>query len=419
MKFQKINKYQIIDIIGKGSMGVVYKCIDTVLNRYVALKTMNIQLMGDENLKNRFYREAKILAELNHPNIVQVYELKEYENLCYIVMEYVEGESLKHVIESKKPLSTISKLEIVRQIASGVSYAHSKGVIHRNLKPANIIIREDGVTKILDFGVAKLKTSSITSKGSVLGTIAYMAPEQLKGEQIDERVDIFAIGVIMYEMFSYKKPFNATGITEVMYKIVNKMPDYIPRANKDINYIIFKSLAKNPEERYKSAEQLMEAVEELIKKQNIKKEKIKNKMDFSITTQIKKVQKEIEKMKELRNEIEEHLLNAKQLLKQEKLKKAIEEAKAVLELDNANQDAEAIIEKANRLLVLKQEEEKMKAKWVKERLTEANHHFNSGNLIKACEISESILKIDPSNHDARVIKSICIKKIKEFLKRIE
>ncbi len=419
MKIRKINKYEIVDVIGQGSMGVVYKCIDTVLNRYVALKTLNLQLASNPEIRERFYREAKILANLTHTNIVQVYELKEFENFCYIVMEYLEGESLKSIITNKKPLSHLSKLEIARQIASGIAYAHSKGVIHRDLKPANIFIREDGVVKILDFGVAKLATSDMTAKGTILGTISYMAPEQLRGLDVDERSDIFSIGAIMYEMFSYNKPFHATSVTEVMSKIVNKTPDYIPRAPKDINGIIFKCLAKNPLERYQSAEELRTAIEELIAKQKQKKQKSKSFIDHSITSQILNVKEQIKKLKELKNKIDAHIKKAKQLLKEDNLKEAIKEAEKVLELDNANQEAEKIIEKAKRFLQLKQEQEKLKGKWIKEKLIEANEQYDSGNLIKACEICESILKVDPSNHDAKVIKSICIKKIKEFLERIE
>ena len=419
MKFRRINKYEIVDVIGQGSMGVVYKCIDTVLNRYVALKTLNLHFANNPEIKERFYREAKILANLTHTNIVQVYELKEFENFCYLVMEYLEGESLKSIISNKKPLSQLSKLEIARQIANGVSYAHSKGVIHRDLKPANIFIREDGVVKILDFGVAKLKTSNITTKGTILGTISYMAPEQLQGKEIDERADIFAIGAIMYEMFSYRKPFHATNITEIMQKIIHKSPDYIPRAPKNINEIIFKCLAKNPEERYQNADELKTEIEELIAKLKQKKQKSRSFIDHTITSQILNVKEQIKKLKELKRKIDTHINNAKQMLKEDKLEEAINEAKMVLELDNANQEAEKIIEKAKRFLELKKEQEKLKAKWIKEKLIEANEQYDKGNLIKACEICESILRVDPSNHDAKVIKSICIKKIREFLEKVE
>ena len=419
MKFRRINKYEIVDVIGQGSMGVVYKCIDTVLNRYVALKTLNLHFANNPEIRERFYREAKILANLTHTNIVQVYELKEFENFCYLVMEYLEGESLKSIIVNKKPLSRLSKLEIARQIANGVSYAHSKGVIHRDLKPANIFIREDGVVKILDFGVAKLKTSNITAKGTILGTISYMAPEQLQGKEIDERADIFAIGAIMYEMFSYHKPFHATSVTEIMHKIIYKSPDYIPRAPKNINEIIFKCLAKKPEERFQSADELKTAIEEIITKQKQKKQKSKSFIDHTITSQILNVKEQIKKLKELKRKIDTYINNAKMMLKEDKLEEAIKEAGKVLELDNANQEAEMIIQKAKRFLELKKEQEKLKAKWIKEKLIEANEQYDNGNLIRACEICESILKVDPSNHDAKVIKSISIKKIKEFLERVE
>ncbi len=419
MKVRKINKYEIVDVIGQGSMGVVYKCVDTVLNRYVALKTLNLQLADNPTIKERFFREAKILANLNHKNIVQVYELKEYRNFCYIVMEYLEGESLKEIIENKKPLSGLSKLEIARQIASGIAYAHSKGVIHRDLKPANIFLRDDGVVKILDFGVAKLKSSAITRRGAILGTISYMAPEQLKGLDIDERADIFSIGAIMYEMFAYKKPFYAKTITEIMDKIINSNPDNIPRATGDINAVIFKCLAKKPEERYQKAEDLIIAIEEIIAKQKQKKQKTRSFMDHTITSQILNVKEQIQKLHQMKKTIKQHIENAKFFLKKNQLNEAIKEAEKVLQLDNANQEAEEIIEKAKKFLKLREEQERLKVKWIKDKLSEAYSEKDNGNLIKACEICESILKIDPFNHDAKVIKSICVKKIKEFLERIE
>ena len=157
----KIGRYEILDVLGQGSMGVVYQCRDTVLNRPVALKTMNLGLSGNEEVKERFYREGKTLGELNHTNIVTVYELNEFGSTCFIVMELLVGKSLDHMIEDHQDLSIMTKLEIVRQLCNGVVFAHSRGVIHRDLKPANVFIRDDGVVKILDFGVAKLSSSKM------------------------------------------------------------------------------------------------------------------------------------------------------------------------------------------------------------------------------------------------------------------
>jgi len=419
MKHRKIGRYEIIDVIGQGSMGVVYKCLDSVLNRYVALKTMNIENSSDANIKERFYREGKTLGELQNKNIVSVYELNEFSNLCYIVMELLEGQSLDKLISLKDKLSKVAKLEILRQICNGVSFAHSKGVIHRDLKPANIFLREDGVIKILDFGVAKLASSNMTHSGVVLGTISYMAPEQLMGEEIDERADIFSIGTIMYELFSHNKPFDGESITEIMGKLINTKPGEIKGLDKGINMIISRALEKNRDKRYGSVKEIRQHIEQILELEKKKHTKSKTMIDKTITSRIKDVKQQLKKIEKIKEEIKERLAKAKVYMKHGSFDNAIDECKVILKLDNVHRDAENILEQATKMKKIKAEEEIHKQRWIKEKLIEAQQKLEEKHLIKAFELCESILKVDNKTNDAKVIRSVCMKKLRDFLEKHE
>lgn len=365
MSNRRIGRYEIVDILGQGAMGVVYKCRDSVLDRYVALKTMNLGLNTNPEVKERFYREGKTLGELTHNNIVSVFELNEFGNTCFIVMEYLEGQSLDQLISSRQELATITKLEIIRQICDGVAFAHSGGIIHRDLKPANVLIRDDGVVKILDFGVAKLASSHMTKSGVILGTVSYMAPEQLMGEEIDERADVFSIGAMMYELFAYKKPFDGDTISQVMGQIINTQPGNIHGVDKSINLIISKALQKQRDERFQTVREMISSLEQLLMMEKRKRVKAQTFIDKTITSQIKDVRKQLRKIEEMKQQIGTHLDEASLALKQGRFADAIDSAKEVLKLDNAHQKAEKILEHATKYMELKQEEEKHKMKWVR------------------------------------------------------
>jgi len=419
MSQRRIGRYEILDVLGQGSMGVVYKCRDTVLNRYVALKTMNLGLSYNPDLKERFYREGKTLGTLNHTNIVSVYELNEFGATCYIVMEYLEGTSLDQLIDDHQELATMTKLEIIRQTCNGVIFAHEKGVIHRDLKPANIFLREDGLIKILDFGVAKLATSKMTKSGVILGTVAYMAPEQLMGETIDERADLFSIGAIMYELFSYQKPFAGDTITQVMGSIINTRPGEIKGVDKSINFLIQHALEKERDRRYQTVKELRTNVEQLLEFEKKKRIRSRNIIDKTITSQIQDVKVQLKKIELIKEEIREQLDKAQLALKEDRFEDAIRAAELVLKRDNAHQKAEKILAHAKKYQELKKEEEKHKLRWIHDRLSEAQEAMDNEHHMHACELCESILKVDDQNSDAKVIKAVCIKKIRDFLEKVE
>ena len=258
---QKIGKYEITGILGRGGMGVVYRAEDKRIGRKVAIKTLTEGFSGQPEMLERFYREAQA-GILQHPNIVIVYDLGDEEGTPFIVMEFVEGEPLDKLINSGRLTSLIDKLSIIEQVCLGLGYAHRRGVVHRDIKPANVIVQPDGHAKIVDFGIARVQSSSVegglTRTGNVIGTIHYIAPERLKGQPFDGRSDLFAVGVMLYLMLTGQLPFSGEDMT-VLQKLVNEphppLATYLNQYPKEIDAIVDRALAKDPEQRYSTAEE--------------------------------------------------------------------------------------------------------------------------------------------------------------------
>jgi len=257
-----ISHYKIIEKLGSGGMGVVYKAQDTKLDRFVALKFLPPHLGQDEENKKRFIYEAKAASALDHPNICTIYEIDETEDgRMFIAMACYEGASLKDRIEGGA-LGIDATLDIAIQIAQGLAKAHSKEIIHRDIKPANVLITEDGTVKIVDFGLAKLAgRTMLTKEGTTLGTIAYMSPEQTQGTEVDHRTDIWALGVVLYEMLTGDHPFKGDYEQAVMYSIMNEDPEPLRKVNPavppELEQIVNRSLQKKPESRYSPAAEML------------------------------------------------------------------------------------------------------------------------------------------------------------------
>ena len=256
-----INKYKIEDVVGRGGMGIVYKAEDTKLKRHVALKFLPPELTQDEEARERFVLEARSAAALSHPNICTIHEINEEEGRSFISMEYVKGQSLKERI-NQGPLKTEEALKIAIQVAEGLEEAHKKGIVHRDIKSANIMITEKGQAKVMDFGLAKVKGGTLlTREGTTLGTVAYMSPEQARGEEVDQRTDIWSLGVVMYEMLSGDFPFKGDREASILYSVVHEEPKPIKEIKSDlppeIQQIIGRALKKKPESRYASAEEML------------------------------------------------------------------------------------------------------------------------------------------------------------------
>jgi serine/threonine protein kinase/Flp pilus assembly protein TadD len=256
-----ISHYKILDKLGEGGMGVVYKAQDTKLDRIVALKFLPKHLISDPVEKERFVHEAKAASALNHPNITTIYEIDEFEGQMFIAMEYCEGMTLKQIIE-KETLSIKKVLDVGIQICEGLAIAHEKGIVHRDIKSANIMLTPRGQVKIMDFGLAKLKgATKLTETRSTLGTAAYMSPEQAQGEEVDQRSDIFSFGVVLYELLTGHLPFGGEHTAAIIYSIINEEPQPLARFNNQIpaklEDIVFKALAKDKEERYQHIDDLL------------------------------------------------------------------------------------------------------------------------------------------------------------------
>jgi eukaryotic-like serine/threonine-protein kinase len=266
MSLQNIGRYEILSELGRGAMGLVYKAKDPTIGRIVALKTMRLDVHGleAEDMLRRFRNEAQAVGVLNHLNIVTIYDAAEQDKIFYIAMEYIEGTTLHQLLAQKRVLSTEEIIRFARQICAGLDYAHSNGIVHRDVKPANIMITTAGTVKIMDFGIAKTG-GSVTSTGQVLGTPNYMSPEQVKGKTLDGRSDLFSLGVVLYEMLTGEKPFVGQNVTTIIYKIVNEQPtpprDLDVTIHPGLSAIVTKALAKSPDDRYQTGAELIRDLE--------------------------------------------------------------------------------------------------------------------------------------------------------------
>jgi eukaryotic-like serine/threonine-protein kinase len=273
---KRIGKYEVIDLLGRGGMGLVYRAFDRQLNREVAIKTLTEGFSGDEEMLKRFYQEAAKTGALKHQNIVTVYDLGEQDGFPYIVMEYLSGDPLDRLIQSGKSQSLAFKLKIVEQVCYALGYAHRNDVIHRDVKPANVIVQSDGVVKLLDFGIARQEKTEghLTRTGHVIGTLQYMAPERLRNAAFDGRSDIFSVGVMMYQLLTGQLPF--TGDYSIVQKILTeKHPPlslYIEKYPLALDAILDCALAKSPDDRYSSAEEMaaeIGSVEQELRKEQV------------------------------------------------------------------------------------------------------------------------------------------------------
>jgi serine/threonine protein kinase len=252
----RVGHYELRELLGEGGIGRVYAGFDTVLEREVAIKSLRPELLNDSNFLARFRAEATSLARLNHPNVTTVHALVTEGRNLYMVMERVRGETLEDLLKRRNgPLGMREALSIIGQAADGLSYAHSMGVFHRDVKPANLMITEGGLLKIMDFGIARARGSQrLTRDGSIVGTLAYMAPEQLRGEPGDERSDLYSLAIVLYEILSGSVPFSGGSDYDLMQAQINERPpplgSTIPGVAGRVERALMKALAKKPDQRF-------------------------------------------------------------------------------------------------------------------------------------------------------------------------
>ncbi len=257
-----LGRYEVVGEIGQGAMGVVYKARDPLIDRIVAIKTINLNLADDEKeeYEGRFYQEAKAAGRLSHQNIVTVFDVGKSGDIAYIAMEYLQGRELRDILDEEKQLPVEQALDIVIQVAQGLAYAHEHNIIHRDVKPSNIMVVRDGHVKITDFGIARMESASVrTQTGMVLGSPKYMSPEQVTGKHLDQCSDVFSLGVMLYEMLAGQVPFAGENVNAIMYQIINTTPPPPSTLNSKVpnmlNFIVAKALSKDVANRYQSAKE--------------------------------------------------------------------------------------------------------------------------------------------------------------------
>ncbi len=317
---KKLGKYEVLGELGHGAMGVVYRARDPIINRLVALKTITTGLASDPALLERFYREAQSAGGLQHPNIVTIYDMGEAADLPYIAMELVEGENLEQIIARRTPLPLTLKLTYAMQACRAFDYAHKRGIVHRDIKPGNVMLGKDGNVKVVDFGIARVLENSKTQTGMLIGTFAYMSPEQYHGEHADERSDIWSFGILLYELLTYQRPFMRPTPAGLMNAICNEEPTplstHIPDIPPELQVVMSKVLQKSPTERYQSMEDLLLELDPVLR---------------TLQTQF----------------VVDLVSQSRQLIEQNEYTQARDLLRQALQVESSNSQARNLLEKAN------------------------------------------------------------------------
>src|SRR5215468_6788432 len=257
----RFGKYQVLERIGRGGMGTIFKAHDPVLDRLVALKVISPEVEVTDELRTRFFREAKACAKLNHPNIVTVYDMGEDEGRLFIVMELLEGEELRQIIKASHVLNLEDKISVMLEVCSGLHYAHQKGIIHRDMKPGNIFLQKTGHVKILDFGIALIAATEpgLTRTGLIMGTLRYISPEQVRG-RVDQRSDMFSIGSVFYELLTSRPPFLGDDAMQLLEQLRTEDPpppnQIDPAIPPELTAIVQRAMRKEPADRFRDLEEM-------------------------------------------------------------------------------------------------------------------------------------------------------------------
>jgi eukaryotic-like serine/threonine-protein kinase len=370
----KLGKYELIQELGRGAMGIVYRARDPIINRLVALKTITKGVAEDPNMLQRFYREAQSAGGLQHPNIVTIYDMGEEAGTPYIAMELVEGESLEQLIGSRPDLPLSLKLTYAIQACRAFEYAHKRGIIHRDIKPANVMLSKEGIVKVVDFGIARVVKTSKTQTGMLIGTFAYMAPEQYHGEHADERSDLWSFGVLLYELVSYQRPFRGDAPAILMHGICDQdfepLCAVCPESPPELEAVLSRVLQKSPMDRYQSMEDLLLELDPICR-------------GLQSATVAKLVE------------------HGHELVRQGDYPQAREILRQALQVESTNTQARSLLDKVNtelrRILI------RPKAQEMVER---GRAHLEQGRIQEARAESESALRLDPSFEPAQELQQL-------------
>jgi len=421
---EHLGKYEIISEIGRGAMGAVYKARDPLIDRLVALKTITGS-SAKNNLLDRFYQEARSAGTLQHPNIVTIYELGHEKNTPFIAMEYLEGDSLDRIIEQKPVLPLSVKLGYIVRVCDALAYAHQHNVVHRDIKPANIMVTREGVVKVVDFGIARLTDMSMTQPNMMIGSRAYMSPQLYKGERADARADIWAVGVTLYELLAYRRPFVGDSEAELMFHIIYESPDDLkslsPECIDELVPIVNKMLAKKIEDRYQSMEDVLHALEpiwkaaqqttvsglladcrDLVAAKDLQRAQalLKKALHIDIgntqaKTMLERVTAELRRT-EILPRIQDHLSRGEGFLKAGQLREARAEAQAALGLDSKHELAQKLLADV--------EAAEAKVQQLEQRLRLTKQRLAEGALTEAAAALNQALELDSNSAQGQELK---------------
>ena len=406
-------------------MGVVYRARDPIINRLVALKTITTGLADDPKLLERFYREAQSAGGLQHPNIVTIYDMGDEENTPFIAMELIEGESLEQIIANRTNLPLVLKVTYALQACRAFDYAHKRGIIHRDIKPGNVMVNKERVVKVVDFGIARVLDTSKTQTGMLIGTFAYMSPEQYHGEHADERSDIWSFGVTLYELLCYKRPFSGENPASLMHSICQQEPrslsDLVPECPPAMAAIISKLLRKSPQDRCQSMEDLLlelepvykelqsRSVAELIDRsrqlivegefaqaRELLRESVKlDSANSQARALLEKVNAELRRIL-IRPKVLQHVEKAGALLSEGRIQEARAEVENGLQLDSSFEPAQELLKRI--------QHELDRAQTIAEWLRAIRQRLAEGMPDEAEALFAKLLELDPSNKNAGVLQ---------------
>ncbi|MGZ4787745.1 MAG: protein kinase domain-containing protein [Terriglobales bacterium] len=421
----RLGKYELLGELGRGAMGIVYRARDPIINRRVALKTITTGLSENPQLLERFYREAQSAGGLQHPNIVTVYDMGEASGIPYIAMEFIDGESLEGPISRQDKIPLALKLSWASQACQALDYAHKRGIIHRDIKPANLMVNSQGAVKVVDFGIARVLEASKTQTGMLIGTFAYMSPEQYQGEHADERSDIWSFGVLLYELLTYKRPFEGKTPAAVMHAICHLEPPaisaHIAECPAELQAVMERILMKSPMDRYQSMEdvlldldpickslqsitvkQWIVEAEQLYQGQQFTEARDRLKQALQVESSnhqarglLEKVNTELKRVM-VRPQVQSHLDKGLALLAEGKLQEAKLEAEACLDLDSRFGPAHDLQRQVS--------EEMERAQVVAGHLATARQQLAEGAPELVQTILANVFQLDPANTEARQLQ---------------
>jgi eukaryotic-like serine/threonine-protein kinase len=423
---KKIGKYEILDVLGKGGMGVVYKAIDPSIGRLVAIKMITSNFADDPGFLKRFYREAQSTGKLQHPNIVIVHDLGEHEGNPFLVMEFLEGVSLDTIIREERPLPLIEKLNLIIQGCNGLQYAHERNVVHRDIKPGNLmVLNQSNTVKIVDFGIARIEDDgNVTLPSQVIGTIQYMSPEQINGKPVDGRSDVFSMAVVLYQLLTFKLPFSGKDTGSTLLKIINEpsspLSKYLQTYPPELDLILQRGLAKSREDRYQTAEEFasdLTQVQEQLRRAAVSEyllvaEDLLARGELSKAReqclQILRVDRQNNRGKELLQEVQQRvkkqqrgeqaqqlLANAQEASAAQEFDRALLYLEQAIELDSENQELRSLRESVT--------EARTRAEQRRNAMKRAQSAQYAGDLTEALSAVEQAIALDSSDSEARLL----------------